>query len=72
VPKLWREIPGKESNYVVNPYDDPLIRRLRGPSPVMPSDIEIVLRELTELKREVKLIRKALERHGIKIEEEGP
>jgi hypothetical protein len=57
---------------VVNPYDDPLIRRLRGPSPVMPSDIEIVLRELTELKREVKLIRKALERHGIKIEEEGP
>jgi hypothetical protein len=57
---------------VVNPYDDPLIRRLRGPSPVMPSDIEIVLRELTELKREVKLIRKALEKHGIKIEEEGP
>jgi hypothetical protein len=57
---------------VINPYDDPLIRRLRGPSPVMPSDIEIVLRELAELKREVKLIRKALERHGIKIEEEGP
>jgi hypothetical protein len=57
---------------VVNPYDDPLIRRLRGPSPVMPSDIEIVLRELAELKREVKLIRKALERHGIKIEEGGP
>jgi hypothetical protein len=57
---------------VVNPYDDPLIRRLRGPSPVMPSDIEIVLRELAELKREVKLIRKALEKHGIKIEEEGP
>ena len=70
--KLWREIPGKESNHVVNPYDDPLIRRLRGPSPVMPSDIEIVLRELAELKREVKLIRKALEKHGIKIEEEGP
>jgi hypothetical protein len=57
---------------VINPYDDPLIRRLRGPSPVMPSDIEIVLRELAELKREVKLIRKALEKHGIKIEEEGP
>jgi hypothetical protein len=57
---------------VINPYDDPLTRRLRGPSPVMPSDIEIVLRELAELKREVKLIRKALERHGIKIEEEGP
>jgi hypothetical protein len=57
---------------MVNPYDDPLIKRLRGPSPVMPSDIEIVLRELAELKREVKLIRKALERHGIKIEEEGP
>jgi hypothetical protein len=55
---------------VVNPYDDPLIKRLRGPSPVMPSDIEIVLRELAELKREVKLIRKALERHGIKIESE--
>jgi hypothetical protein len=72
VPKLWREIPGHKSKCVVNPYDDPLIRRLRGPSPVMPSDIEIVLRELAELKREVKLIRKALERHGIKIEEEGP
>jgi hypothetical protein len=57
---------------VVNPYDDPLIRRLRGPSPVMPSDIEIVLKELAELKREVKLIRKALERHGIKLDEEGP
>jgi hypothetical protein len=72
VPKLWREIPGHKSKYVVNPYDDPLIRRLRGPSPVTPSDIEIVLRELAELKREVKLIRKALESHGIKIEEEGP
>ena len=72
MPKLWKEILGKESSHVVNPYDDPLIRRLRGPSPVMPSDIEIVLRELAELKREVKLIRKALERHGIKIEEEGP
>jgi hypothetical protein len=72
VPKLWKEILGHESECVVNPYDDPLIRRLRGPSPVMPSDIEIVLKELAELKREVKLIRKALERHGIKIEEEGP
>jgi hypothetical protein len=38
----------------------------------MPSDIEIVLKELAELKREVKLIRKALERHGIKLDEEGP
>gem|GEM_PF-794319 len=60
------------SNCVVNPYEDPLIRRLRGPSPVMPSDIEILLKEVAELKREVRLIRKALERHGIKIEEEGP
>jgi hypothetical protein len=72
VQELSREIPGHKSECVINPYDDPLIRRLRGPSPVMPSDIEIVLRELAELKREVKLIRKALERHGIKIEEEGP
>ncbi len=39
---------------------------------MMPSDIEIVLKELAELKREVRLIRKALEKHGIKIEEEGP
>jgi hypothetical protein len=72
VPKLWKEIPGHKSKFVVNPRDDPLIRRLRGPSPVMPSDIEIVLKELAELKREVKLIRKALERHGIKLDEEGP
>jgi hypothetical protein len=66
-----KEIPGHKSKCVVNSYDDPLIRRLKGPSPVMPSDIEIVLRELAELKREVKLIRKALERHGIKLDEEG-
>ncbi len=39
---------------------------------MLPSDIEMILRELAELKREVKMIRKALERHGIRIEEEGP
>jgi len=57
---------------VVEPFEDPLVRRLRGPAPVMPSDIEMILRELIELKREVKMIRRALEKHGIKIEEGGP
>lgn len=66
------DIRPREPNGVVEPFEDPLVKRLRGPSPVMPSDIDMILRELIELKREVKMIRRALERHGIRIEEEGP
>lgn len=55
---------------MAEPFEDPLVRRLRGPSPVMPSDIDVILKELMQLKREVKMIRRALEKHGIRIEED--
>jgi len=42
--------------------------RLRGPSPIMPSDIEHLVRELQLLKVEVQKIKKALEERGIKID----
>ena len=42
--------------------------RLRGPSPIMPSDIEYLVRELQLLKAEVQKIKKALEEWGIKID----
>jgi len=48
--------------------DDLGIRGLQGPSTIMPSDIERLVREVIMLKEEVKKIRKALEDHGIKVD----
>lgn len=49
-------------------FEDPLIRRLKGPSPVLPSDIELLVREVVALKEEVKRIKRALAEAGIKID----
>ncbi len=43
-------------------------RRVRGPGPIMPSDIELLVREVRLLKAEVEKIKKALEKHGIKVD----
>ncbi|MCS7143332.1 MAG: hypothetical protein NZ920_06080 [Aigarchaeota archaeon] len=48
--------------------EDDAIRRLRGPSPMLPSDIEFLVREVQSIKSELIKIRKALELHGIKVE----
>ncbi len=48
--------------------DDLGVRGLQGPSVIMPSDIERLVREVMLLKEEVRKIRKALEEHGIKVE----
>ncbi len=49
--------------------DRPLgIDRLAGPGPIMPSDIEHLVREIILLKEEVRKIRRALEQHGIKVD----
>ncbi|MCS7145547.1 MAG: hypothetical protein RMJ28_03485 [Nitrososphaerota archaeon] len=48
--------------------DEMGFRELQGPSPIMPSDIERLVREVIMLKEEVRKIRKALESHGIKVE----
>lgn len=42
--------------------------RLMGPGPIMPSDVEHLVREVLLLKEEVRKIRKALEEHGIKVD----
>ncbi|MCS6788421.1 MAG: asparagine synthase C-terminal domain-containing protein, partial [Aigarchaeota archaeon] len=52
----------------VERFEDPLIRRLKGPSPVLPSDIELLVREVAALKEEVKRIKRALAEAGIKID----
>ncbi len=43
-------------------------RRVRGPGPIMPSDIELLVREVRLLKAEVEKIKRALEKHGIKVD----
>lgn len=48
--------------------EDDAIRRLAGPSPLLPSDIDLLVREVNVLKAEVAKIKRALERHGIKVE----
>lgn len=48
--------------------DDFDVRGLRGPSPIMPSDIERLIREVVMLREEVRKIKRALEEHGIKVE----
>ncbi|MEN3048388.1 MAG: hypothetical protein ABDH63_06375 [Candidatus Caldarchaeales archaeon] len=49
-------------------FEDPLIRRLRGPSPVLPSDVELLVREVAALKEEVRKIKRALAEAGIRID----
>ena len=38
------------------------------PSPIMPSDIEMLVKELQYLKAEVLKIKEALKKHGIKVD----
>lgn len=42
--------------------------RVRRPSPIMPSDIELLVREVQALKAEIAKIKEALKRHGIEVE----
>jgi hypothetical protein len=54
---------------VLGSRDRPLgIDWLAGPGPIMPSDIEHLVREIILLKEEVRKIRRALEQHGIKVD----
>ena len=48
--------------------EDPLRGRIGGPSPIMPSDIEHIVREIQLLKLEIVKIKKALEERGIKVD----
>jgi len=48
--------------------DDLISRRVSGPGTIMPSDIERLVREVVQLREEVRKIRRALEEHGIKVE----
>lgn len=41
---------------------------MRGPSPVLPSDIEMLVREVIALREEVKRIKRVLREHGIRID----
>lgn len=41
---------------------------MKGPSPVLPSDIEMLVREVVALREEVKRIKRALIEHGIRID----
>lgn len=43
-------------------------RRLGRPSPIMPSDIELLVKELQHLKAEVAKIKEALRKHGIPVD----
>jgi len=51
------------------PPDD-LLNRLRGGGPgyVLPSDLQLILKEVMELKAEIEKIKKALRKHGIEID----
>lgn len=44
------------------------MRMLRGHGYVLPSDLEMIVRELMHLKGEIEKIKRALEKHGIKVE----
>ncbi len=52
------------------PPDD-LLRRLRNirePGYTLPSDLELILKELMNLKAEIEKIKKTLKKHGIEID----
>lgn len=38
------------------------------PSPIMPSDIELLVKEIQYLKAEIAKIKEALKKHGIKVD----
>ncbi len=38
------------------------------PSPIMPSDIELLVKEIQYLKAEIAKIKEALRKHGIKVD----
>jgi len=44
------------------------IRELRGPGYVLPSDLEMIVRELVSLRMEIEKIKKALKKHGINVD----
>lgn len=44
------------------------MRQFRGLGYIPPSDLEIILRELRYLRSEIEKIKRALEKHGIKVE----
>lgn len=44
------------------------MKLLRGHGYVLPSDLEMIVRELLHLKSEVEKIKRALEKHGITVE----
>lgn len=44
------------------------IRELKGPGYALPSDLEMIVRELMNLKMEIEKIKKALRKHGIEVD----
>lgn len=42
--------------------------RITGPSTILPSDVEPLIREILQLKEEIRKIKKALAEHGIKVD----
>lgn len=44
------------------------MKLLRGHGYILPSDLEMIVRELIYLKGEVERIKRALEKHGITVE----
>jgi len=48
-----------------------LLRRsmeLRGPGYILPSDLEMIVRELMNLRMEIEKIKRALREHGINVD----
>ena len=48
-----------------------LLKRLRGVGgirPILPSDLELIVRELQYLKMEIDKIKAALKKHGIEVD----
>ena len=54
---------------MTSPFRDDLLRdRLLGPSPIMHTDLEYLIKEIKAIKIEIAKIKKALAENGIKID----